>query len=202
MRRLLLCLLLVGGPASAFAGDGAKGSGAPADAPAPVTEGTKTNAEGDYGGVQPGQPKKAEPTKKSKKAAPKKGTLSWIGFEAKEGGSQVFFQSAAPFEVRQRVDKGMLIVSLSGVTRLGGNTWRHVDTRFFETPISKIVAKKKGKGVEVRISFKNAKDAAQASMRTATEADGLYYAYLSFSGTGTPAESSGGAVTTPKDVEK
>jgi hypothetical protein len=200
MRRLLLCLLLDGGPASAFAGDGKSGT-ADAPTPAPVSEGTKTNAEGEYGGVQPGEPKKAEPGKKAKKPAPK-GTLSWIGFEAKEGGSQVFFQSVAPFEVSQRVEKGTLIVSLSGVKRLGGNTWRHIDTRFFETSISKIVAKKKGKGVEVRISFKNAKDAGQGSMRTATEADGLYYAYLSFSGTGTPAETTGGAVTAPKDVEK
>ncbi len=201
MRRLLLCLLLVGGPASAFAGDGAKSGTADAPTPPPAAEAPKTNAEGDYGGVQPGQPKKAEPGKKTKKPAPK-GTLSWVGFEAKEGGSQVFFQSVAPFEVSQRVDKGTLIVSLTGVSRLGGNTWRHIDTRFFETSISKIVAKKKGKGVEVRISFKNAKDAGQGSMRTATEADGLYYAYLSFSGTGTPAETAGGAVTAPKDVEK
>jgi hypothetical protein len=173
MRRLLLCLVLVGGSASAFAQE------APADKP--------KNAEGEYGGVQPGVTKKPEAGKKAKKPPPK-GTLSWIGFEAKDGGAQVFFQSIAPFEVTQRVDGSTLVVSLSGVTRLAGNTWRPIDTRFFETSLAKIVAKKKGKGVEVRISFKNAKDAGQGSVRTATEADGLYYAYLSFSGTGTPAE--------------
>lgn len=177
MRRLLLALLLVGGPASAVA----------QEAPAPTTEGTKPNAEGEYGGVQPGQPKKPDTGKKAKKPPPK-GTLSWIGFEVKDGGSQVFLQSVAPFEVNQRVDGSTLVVSLSGVSRLGPNTGRFIDTRFFETPLSRVVAKKKGKGVEVRITFKNAKDVAQGSVRTATEADGLYYAYLSFSGTGTPVE--------------
>lgn len=144
------------------------------------------NAEGEYGGVQPGQPKKAEPGKKAKKPPPK-GTLSWIGFEAKDGSSDVFLQSPAPFEVSQRVENGTLVVTLTGVTRLGQNVWRPIDTRFFASPVSRVTAKKKGKGIEVRIAFKNAKDATQGSVRTATEADGMYYAYLSFAGGGEPA---------------
>jgi hypothetical protein len=154
------------------------------------------NVEGDYGGVQPGQPKKPEPNKKSKKPPPK-GTLSWIGFETKEGGSEVFLQSIAPFEVSQRVENGTLVVNLTGVTKLGHNTWRPIDTRFFETSLSRITAKKKGKGIEVRIAFKNAKDAAQGSLRSSKEADGMYYAYLSFSGGG-----SAPAAETMKDPEK
>jgi hypothetical protein len=165
MRRLLLCLGLVSSPA--LADDG------------------KPNPEGEYGGVQPGQPKKPETGKKAKKPAPK-GTLSWIGFEAKDGGSQVFLQSAAPFELAQRMDGSTLVVTLTGVSRLGGNTWRYIDTRFFETSLAKIAPKKKAKSIEIRITFKNPKDAEQGSVRTATEADGLYYAYLSFSGTGSP----------------
>jgi hypothetical protein len=167
MRRLLLSLILLGGPA--YAQDAPRGP----------------NAEGEYGGVQPGQAKKPDPGKKHKKPPPK-GTLSWIGFEAKDGGSEVFLQSVAPFEVSQRVEGGTLIVTLSGLKRLGPNIWRPIDTRFFDTSLSRIVAKKKGKGVEVRITFKDAKAAGQASLRTGTEADGLYYAYLSFSG-GSPA---------------
>jgi len=178
MRRLLLCLLLVSSPAFA--------------------EDAKPKSEGEYGGVQPGVTKPPEAGKKAKKPPPK-GTLSWIGFEAKDGGSTLFFQSIAPFEVSQRVDGNALVVSLSGVSKLGGNTWRYIDTRFFETSLSKVVPKKKGKGIEIRISFKNAKDVGQGSVRTATEADGFYYAYLSFSGTGTPTEA---PAATPKDAEK
>lgn len=164
MRRLMLGLVLLGSPA--YAQD--------VTPQAPKTE-------GEYGGVQPGQAKKPEAGKKAKKPPPK-GTLSWIGFETKNGGADVFLQSVAPFEVSQRVDNGVLIISLTGVSRLGHNTWRPIDTRFFDTSLSRITAKKKGKGIEVRIAFKNAKDATQASVRTATEADGMYYAYLSFAG--------------------
>jgi hypothetical protein len=160
-----------------------------------LAQGKGPNAEGEYGGVQPGQGKKPEVGKKAKKPPPK-GTLSWIGFETKTGGADVFFQSPGAFDVSQRVDNGVLVVTLSGVTRMGQNTWRAIDTRFFDTTISRIVAKKKGKGVEVRISFKNAKDAAQGSMRTSTEGDGMYYAYLSFAGGG------GSSAGTIKDPEK
>jgi hypothetical protein len=162
MRRALLSLVLLASPA--FAED-VKGP----------------NAEGEYGGVQPGQPKKPEPAKRAKRPPPK-GTLSWLGFETKNGASEVFFQSIAAFQVGQRVENGTLVVTLNGLSKLGQNTWRPIDTRFFETPIARINAKKHGKNVEVRITFKNAKDAAQGAMRTATEADGMYYAYLSFGG--------------------
>jgi hypothetical protein len=129
--------------------------------------------EGDYGGVQPGH--KPEKPKKT----PAKGTLSWIGFEPKNGTSEVFFQSVAPFDVSQHVDKGVLVVDLA-LTRLGQNTWRPIDTRYFDGPVSRITAKKGRKGIEVRITFKDAKDAKQGTVRTATEADGMYYAYLDF----------------------
>ena len=192
MRRLLLCVVLSLAASPAFADD-----------PKPAPGGQ--NAEGDYGGVEPGK-KKAEPGKKAKKPPPK-GTLSWIGFEAKDGGSQIFLQSVGPFDVSQRIDNGTLVVSLSGVTRLGTNTWRPIDTRYFETTLARITAKKKGKGIEVRVAFKNPKDAAQGSVRSATEADGMYYQYLSFTGTAPPPAGAapGGAAptpTTPKDVEK
>jgi len=141
------------------------------------------NPEGEYGGVQPGQKK---PEAKKPKRPVSKGTLSWIGFETKNG-PEVFFQSIAPFEVTQRLDKGVLVVSLGGLTKLGHNTWRPIDTRFFETTISRIVARKRGKGIEVRIAFKSGKQAAQGTVRTATEADGMYYAYLSFGGGGEAA---------------
>jgi len=177
MRRALLFLsLLVASPAFA---DEPKGP----------------NAEGEYGGVQPGQPKKPEPNKKPKKPPPK-GTLSWIGFESKDGGSDVFFQSVAPFDVSQKLENGTLVVTLNGLTKLGHNTWRPIDTRFFDTSVARVTARKKGKGIEVRVAFKNPKDAAQGSVRTATEADGRYYVYLSFAGGSSAAE------PTPKAPEK
>jgi hypothetical protein len=173
----------------------------------PAMAETTPHKEGDYGGVVPGQTSRPEPGPRPVKAKrpPPKGTLSWIGFEAKDGGAQVFFQSPGPFDVSQRVDGSTLVVSLD-LQRLGGNTWRSVDTRFFDNPLAGIAAKqgkgtrgKSKRGVEVKIKFKNPKDAREGVMRSATEADGMYYVYLTFpqgtemapaatSGTGTTNE--------------
>lgn len=154
--------------------------------------------EGQYGGVNPGevQPHDTADKPARPKRPPARGTLTWIGFSAKDGGAEVFFQSVAPFEVSQRVEGGTLVVHL-GLTRLGHNTWRQIDTRFFDNPLSGIVAravgparagrdrKAHGAGIEARIAFKNPRDVKQATVRTGTEADGMYYAYLTFpEGTG------------------
>ncbi len=147
--------------------------------------------EGEYGGVAPGQ--KTDPAAKPArpKHSPPKGTLTWIGFEAKDGGAQVFFQSVAPFEVTQHLEGATLVVHLS-LTRLGANTWRQVDTRFFDNPISGMVARQVGaaraskshpahrSGIDVRIAFKNPKDAREGAVRSQAEADGMHYTYLAF----------------------
>jgi len=163
---------------------------------APAYADTAPHKEGQYGGVTPGEPPArdipAGPARPAKpRRPPPRGTLTWIGFEAKDGGAEVFFQSVAPFEVSQRVEGASLIVHL-GLPRLGHNTWRQIDTRFFDNPLSGIVARAvraaratkdhpaRAAGIEARIAFKNPKDAREAAVRTATEADGMYYAYLKF----------------------
>jgi hypothetical protein len=155
---------------------------------------------GAYGGVVPGQPR-TDDAGKHHKHPPHKGTLSWVGFQAKDGGADVFLQSIAPFETTQHLDHGALIVDLAGLTRLGQNTWRPIDTRFFDSPLARIVARKIGRthgkhahpaGIEVRITFKDPKQATQAALRSATEADGYYYAYLTFAGTSSAADAAGG----------
>jgi hypothetical protein len=154
---------------------------------------TAPHKEGQYSGVTPGegQPHDAAGKPTRPKRPPPRGTLTWIGFATKDGGAEVFFQSVAPFEVSQRIEGSTLIVHLA-LTRLGHNTWRQIDTRFFDNPLSGIVAravgavratkdrKARAAGIEARIAFKNAKDAREAAVRTATEADGMYYAYLTF----------------------
>ena len=157
----------------------------------PASADTGPHREGEYGGVVPGQ--KREPSARPGKPQrpPPKGTLSWVGFEAKDGGAQVFFQSVAPFQVQQHLEGSTLVVHLT-LLRLGQNTWRQIDTRFFDNPLAGLVARgvgatratktrpARGAGIEVRIAFKNPKDAREGTVRTATEADGMYYAYLSF----------------------
>ena len=151
---------------------------------------TSPKKEGDYGGVVPGQKPEAKPGKP--KRPPAKGTLTWIGFEAKDGGAQLFFQSIAPFEVTQKMVGSTLVATLS-LTKLAPNTWRQIDTRYFDNPLSGVIAKpphrgkKGGPTIEVQINFKNPKDAHEGSLRTGSEADGMFYAYLSFPA-GTPSD--------------
>jgi hypothetical protein len=165
--------------------------------PAPTSTGdapdvtvAPAHSEGDYGGVAPDHPGKPDMTKQKK---PLPGTLSWIGFEAKDGGAQIFLQSIAAFELSQHVEGNTLVID-TPLSRLGQNTWRDVDTRYFDSPVAHVVARRvgaaratknapaHGAGIEVRVLFKNAKDAHEAAVRSATEADGMYYAYLSFPG--------------------
>jgi hypothetical protein len=177
---------------------------APEDRPEPKD----MHKEGEYGGVTPGS--KPDPRHQPR---PTKGTLSWIGFEAKDGGAELFFQSAGAFDVVQHVEGSTLVAYLS-LHQLGHNTWRQIDTRYFDNPLAGVVAKNvgaaraskdhaaHGAGIEVRISFKSAKDAREGTMRTATESDGLYYAYLTFPEGAEPAAKDPDAPTTnPKDVE-
>jgi hypothetical protein len=160
---------------------------------APAYADTPPHKEGRYGGVKPGEPQPRDAAAKPArpKRLPPKGTLTWIGFEAKDGGAEVFFQAVAPFELTQHVEGATLVVHLE-LRRLGHNTWRQIDTRFFDNPLAGIVARAVGAarakkdhparaaGIEARIAFKNAKAAREAALRTATEADGMFYAYLSF----------------------
>ncbi len=200
-RGLVKCTLALSALAATAGAAPAKAAAQPADAAdeaadSPDTTDAPDNAkvttppissrrEGDYGGVKPGASSTRD---RPAKVAPRKGSLSWIGFESKPDGADVFLQSAGAFEVAQRLEKGVLVVRLSGLSQLGHNTWRFIDTRFFDTPIARIVAKRvgaargHGAGIEVRISFKRAADAREAAIRSATEADGLYYAYLAFPG--------------------
>ncbi|MEO8553258.1 MAG: hypothetical protein ABI678_24965, partial [Kofleriaceae bacterium] len=138
MRALLLAVLLAAPTTSAAPAKKApppKPTAADApDAAAPPVTPAPTHSEGDYGGVKPGVPPRQD---HKVKRPPTKGTLSWIGFEAKDGGgAEIFLQSVAPFEVAQRVDNGALVVDLGGLDKLGQNTWREVDARFFDTPIA------------------------------------------------------------------
>lgn len=203
--RLALALVVVLGASAAAAPKGKgpkKAAPPPADrtivvddgaqiglAPQPVTN----HKEGEYEGVTPGE---APPHANGKRrAATAKNTLNWIGFEAKDNGAVVFLQAAQPFEVTQHVEGATLVANVN-LPRMGANDWRNIDTRFFENPLSGIVAKMargKKSGIEVRFAFKTASDAKEAAMRTNTEADGQYYVYLTF-----PP----GAVTGKPDVEK
>ncbi len=178
-----LLVLLLASPAVADTISTAPASRPAADAP---------KREGEYGGVTPGEAPAGPGTGAARpRRLPHTGTLHWIGFEAKDGGAELFFQSAAAFDVEQHLEGSTLIVHLA-LVRLGANAWRTLDTRFFDNPLAgataRVVSPRRAsrtapartRGIDVRIAFKNAADARAGTVRTATEADGRFYAYLTF----------------------
>lgn len=177
--------LLAAGPVAAQPADDV-----PDDLPA---EGDKVRREGEYGGVRPGAGHGDSADKGKPRRPPAKKTLLWIGFTAKEGGaSELFFQAVEPFTVSQRVEGKVLVVLLEGLKAQDRQTRRPLDTRFFETSVARVTARKvgarrarKGKpghaaGIEVRIAFKDARDVREAAVRSDTGTDKLFYAHLAF----------------------
>ncbi len=193
MRRTLLLLIASSSVAYAQPRPAARKVPAPkGDMAIRGADASTPHREGEYGGVAPGQQAGPKDRPAKSKRPPPKGTLSWIGFEAKDGGAQLFFQSVAAFDVQQHVEGSTLVVHLN-LARMGPNTWRTIDTRFFDNPLAFVQARQvgatrgsktrpaRGAGIDVRITFKNAKDAREGTLRaSAADADGMFYAYLAF----------------------
>jgi hypothetical protein len=172
-----------------------------------LADGGTEHPEGAYNGAKPGVRPGSETGRPQK--PPPHGTLSWIGFEAKDAGATVWLQAAGPFEIAQHVEGSTLVIAVTGLTRMARNTGRIIDTRYFDNPLARIDANRvrarrhKQGGIEIRIQFKNPKDAKEAAVRSATEADGLYYTYLSFPpGTDLPPVDDTAPAATPADVER
>lgn len=162
-------------------------------AAAQPAEGGAPRKEGEYGGITPGAAPAPDASQGKAKRPPARRSLLWLGFTSKEGGSaELFFQAAQPFTVSQRLEGKTLVVLLEGLSKQARNTRRPLDTRFFDTALARVTTRvvrarraRKGvaghpAGVEVRIAFKDARDAREGQLRTDTAADGLFYAYLSF----------------------
>ena len=179
---VVLASLLVAPPAVAQDGDSAEEAPSAEDEETPVE--VREGAEGEYGGVRPGQAARV-PHKR-----PKAGTLSWVGFTPEGGAAQIFLQAPNEFSYTQRVEGRTLIVHLEGLKRLGRQVRRPLYTQHFDTPVDKITVKKVGArkarkgrpgrkaGIEVHILFDSAVQAREAAARSGMEADGYFYLYL------------------------
>lgn len=181
----LSLVLVMGAPLAALA------QAPEAQVPADEAPGGTRKQEGDYGGVNPSAPSMQAADKPIRQ--PPKKTLTWLGFTARDdGGAELFAQAATPFTAQQRIEGKTLVVLLAGLPKQARNTRRPLDTRFFDTAIARVTARtaravraRKGApgrpaGVEIRITFKDPRDAKESALRADTGEDGLHYTYLSF----------------------
>lgn len=172
MRKVLTAAVLSLAAATAWAGPGDDGT---------------HHKEGEYGGVSP----TGTPSPDARMKRPPQHTLGWIGYAADDGDGELFFQASQPFALTQRVEGGVLVVQLAGLTKLARNVRRPLDTSFFDAPLARVTAKavrasraRRGQparaaGIEIRVAFKSGAPVTEGATRT-VEKDGLYYVYLRF----------------------
>jgi hypothetical protein len=178
---LLVSLALV---APAYAGDDEEITIEPDEVAEPERRDGAATArkEGDYAGVVPGRGLERSRASRARGGAP---TVRWIGFQVKDGAPRVFVQLDAEPTIEQRVEGAELIVTIAGA-RLGArNHKRPLDTRFFDTAVESIFARRapaargrRGAAVEIRVRLKDAGRTAAA--RTERGQDGFHYLYLDF----------------------
>jgi hypothetical protein len=162
------------------------GAAAPAPSPAPADAALAPRApppagRGEkYVGVVPGGEGR-NPLPPAKKASPH---LIWSGFQSGESGSRVFFQTNLPvtFEVGTAAPAsggkpGTVSVFLRNCRIHLRNNSRHLDTRFFPTPVEGVTALQRRKDVELRISLKQA---ATVAPHTEAGPDGTRFLVLDF----------------------
>jgi hypothetical protein len=144
-------------------------------------QGTPAPAGGEkYVGVAPGGTAH-NPLPPAGKAPPH---LIWSGFQSGQGTSKVFFQTNLPvtFDVGQPATaRGSKAPSLSVFLRncrihLRNNS-RHLDTRFFATPVEGVTAVQHHKDVELKIALKQP---ATPTSRTEPGPDGTQFLVLEF----------------------
>ena len=139
--------------------------------------------EGEYGGVVP--PGK----EKGRKKKSRRPTVTWIGFQASDGGARVFLQMTGEPKVEQKRVLTKLIVTVHNARLNLRNNARTLETAYFGTAVAKVRARtvrRRGKrAVEVHVLFKG--PAQEAQTTTEVGVDGYRYLYLDFGG-GTAAD--------------
>jgi hypothetical protein len=90
--------------------------------------------------------------------APKMGTkpalLTWTGFERTSGGSRVFFEVSAAVATKLTIKGSTLTLRISNTKINVKNNTRHLDLRYFRTPVSTVKVKRSGKDTIATIVLK------------------------------------------------
>jgi hypothetical protein len=101
--------------------------------------------------------------------------ITWPGFQMKpEGGSVVFLQTNALLNVRSSKVEGKLIVEL-GEVRVEGTNRLPLDTRFFNTPVTRVELKRARKNTTLELSLRAE---VEPRIETAQAKSGYYFVYI------------------------
>jgi hypothetical protein len=119
--------------------------------------GNPGHASGTYAGVVPGSANQAPAAAHTERAAKGAPTITWPGFQMRpDGSSRVFIQSTAPLEPKVlTAENGKLELQLPNA-RVAEKTNRlPLDTRFFNTPITKVSVNAARSGAVVQLDLRS-----------------------------------------------
>jgi len=131
--------------------------------------------DGSYAGVIPGastQPPAAARLRKDKGAV----VITWPGFQMRpDGSSRVFIQSTAPLEPQASAEGGKYLVRLPGARVASQVNRLPLDTRYFNTPVTRVSLNVGNAGATVLLDLRVAVTPQVSSERDAT---GYYFTYI------------------------
>jgi hypothetical protein len=107
---------------------------------------------GTYAGVLPGG---AQAPSVPVAAGQKPASITWPGFQMRpDGTSRVFFQSTVPVPVETSVAPGKFILKLPNTQIAGDNNRLPLETRFFNTPVTRVTLTHARDGVTITLELR------------------------------------------------
>lgn len=178
IRRLLVtlaALLALAGVARAQ--DQGQLAVAPGPSPRPV---------GEYDGVTPGEAHDPGHLRGRPGATP--AVVTWPGFQPRsDGASRFFLQTTTNVQLEQHAEHGRFVVILHGIRIPDRQTRRTLDTRFFNTPVTRSWLERRGRH-DVAFVLELRADVTP-TVTTERGPDGYTFVYVSFgAGSYLPAE--------------
>jgi hypothetical protein len=106
-------------------------------------------------------------------------TITWPGFQMRpDGSSRVFLQSSAPLDTHAAMTSEKLLVVDLGDVRIAGRTNRYpLETRFFNTPVTRVELKRAGKRAVLEITLRAS---VQPNLSSEQARSGFYFVYIDF----------------------
>lgn len=130
---------------------------------------------GTYLGVKPGGPERpAVPTGPGLTPA----VVTWPGFAMRsDGGSRFFLQLTAPVDVAHQTLPNKIVVDLQGARVAGTNNRYPLETRFFNTPVTRAVLKRTKTTTTLELFLRKP---AQPRISSRAAPSGYHFLYVDF----------------------
>jgi hypothetical protein len=131
------------------------------------------HAAGTYTGVAPGGTLAKDVSASITKTP---ATITWPGFQMRaDGTSRVFIQSTTPLSTQPSAAPGKFMVNLPGAHVLGGTNRLPLETRYFNTPVTRVMLNTNREGAQLILEMR-----ADVSPQLSTErgTSGYYFTYI------------------------